>query len=160
MPVPAMFTGIALADAFLKNRAGPNRHGGQRRIRQPPHRHSTKRNRRTDGSSNGVSHRGRRRCRGHPRTRFQQPRRFPRVDLATLGRHSSLCIGKMTDQPHGGATMAVDSIGVTSVAVRHLVPFVDTIMKRNNWRPNHIFTPRLFARRFRIETAGYSPPSS
>jgi 3-oxoacyl-[acyl-carrier-protein] synthase III len=62
---------------------------------------------------------------------------FHDIDLATLGRYSSLCIGKLTDQPHGGATMAVDAIGVTSVTVRHLVPFVDTIMRRNNWRPDH-----------------------
>ena len=61
---------------------------------------------------------------------------FHDIDLATLGRYSSLCIGKLTDQPHGGATMSVDAIGITAVAVRHLVPFVDTIMKRNNWRPD------------------------
>lgn len=62
---------------------------------------------------------------------------FHDIELATLGRYSSLCVGKATDQPHGGAIMVCDSISGTAVAVKRTVPFVAAVMRRHGWRPEH-----------------------
>jgi amino acid adenylation domain-containing protein len=62
---------------------------------------------------------------------------FHDIDMATLGRYSSLCVAKATDGPHGGAIMLVDSIAATAVAVRTSVPYVAAVMRRHGWRPEH-----------------------
>ena len=62
---------------------------------------------------------------------------FHDIDMATLGRYSSLCVAKASDGPDGGAIMFVDSIAATAVAVKRSVPYVAAVMKRHGWRPDH-----------------------
>jgi amino acid adenylation domain-containing protein len=62
---------------------------------------------------------------------------FHDIDMATLGRYSSLCVAKATNGPHGGAIMLVDSIAATAVAVKSSVPYVAAVMRRHGWRPEH-----------------------
>jgi amino acid adenylation domain-containing protein len=62
---------------------------------------------------------------------------FHDIELATLSRYSSLCVGKATDRPHGGAIMLCDSIAGTAVAVKRTVPYVAAVMQRRGWRPEH-----------------------
>ncbi len=60
---------------------------------------------------------------------------FHDIDLATLSEYAKLCIGKVTDGPHGGAIMVTDSVKQTAVAVKHSVPFVAGVMARHGWKP-------------------------
>jgi amino acid adenylation domain-containing protein len=60
---------------------------------------------------------------------------FHDIDMATLSRYSTLCVGKMSDS--GGAIMTVDSIKATAAAVKHAVPYVTAVMNRHGWRPQH-----------------------
>jgi len=60
---------------------------------------------------------------------------FQDIDIATLGRYSKLCIAKATDGPHGGAIMLTDSVTQTAIAVKHAVPYVAAVMQRHGWRP-------------------------
>jgi amino acid adenylation domain-containing protein len=62
---------------------------------------------------------------------------FHDIDMATLGRYSSLCVAKATNGPHGGAIMLVDSIAATAAAVKSSVPYVAAVMRRHGWRPEH-----------------------
>ncbi len=62
---------------------------------------------------------------------------FHDIDIATLSRYSTLCVGKVTDRPHGGAIMTVDSIAVTAATVKRAVPYVTAVMNRHGWRPEH-----------------------
>jgi amino acid adenylation domain-containing protein len=62
---------------------------------------------------------------------------FHDIDMATLGRYSSLCVAKATNRPHGGAVMFTDSIAATAVAVKRSVPYVTAVMTRHGWRPEH-----------------------
>jgi amino acid adenylation domain-containing protein len=62
---------------------------------------------------------------------------FHDIDMATLGRYSSLCVAKATNAPHGGAIMLVDSIAATAAAVKSSVPYVAAVMRRHGWRPEH-----------------------
>lgn len=62
---------------------------------------------------------------------------FHDIDMATLGRYSSLCVAKATNGPHGGAIMLVDSIAATVAAVKSSVPYVAAVMRRHGWRPEH-----------------------
>jgi 3-oxoacyl-[acyl-carrier-protein] synthase III len=60
---------------------------------------------------------------------------FHDIDMATLSRYSELCIAKATDGPHGGAIMLTDSATQTAIAVKHSVPYVAAVMQRHGWRP-------------------------
>jgi amino acid adenylation domain-containing protein len=62
---------------------------------------------------------------------------FHDIELATLSRYSSLCVGKASDRAHGGAIMLCDSIAGTVVAVKRTVPYVAAVMQRCGWRPEH-----------------------
>ncbi|MGO9652718.1 amino acid adenylation domain-containing protein [Mycobacterium sp.] len=62
---------------------------------------------------------------------------FHDIDLATLSRYSSLCVAKATNGPHGGAIMLCDSIAATAAAVKRCVPYVTAVMTRHGWRPEH-----------------------
>jgi phthiocerol/phenolphthiocerol synthesis type-I polyketide synthase C len=62
---------------------------------------------------------------------------FHDIDLATLGRYSNLCVAKATNGPHGGAIMLCDSIAATATAVKRSVPYVTAVMSRHGWRPEH-----------------------
>jgi 3-oxoacyl-[acyl-carrier-protein] synthase III len=46
---------------------------------------------------------------------------FHEIDMYTLGKYSSLCIAKATDQPHGGAIMLTDSIKSSAIAIKQAV---------------------------------------
>jgi len=62
---------------------------------------------------------------------------FHDIDIATLSRYAPMCIGKATAGPKGGAIMTVDSIAATAIAVRAAVPYVAGVMRRHGWRPEH-----------------------
>jgi amino acid adenylation domain-containing protein len=62
---------------------------------------------------------------------------FHDIDMTTLSRYSKLCIAKVTDGPHGGAIMVADSVTQTAVAVKHSVPYVAAVMQRHGWRPEY-----------------------
>ncbi len=60
---------------------------------------------------------------------------FHDIDIATFSRYSKLCIAKETAGPHGGAIMFTDSVTQTAIAVKHAVPYVSAVMQRHGWRP-------------------------
>jgi amino acid adenylation domain-containing protein len=60
---------------------------------------------------------------------------FHDIDMATLSRYSKLCIAKASDGPDGGAIMLTDSVTQTAIAVKHAVPYVAAVMQRHGWRP-------------------------
>ncbi|HEU0190995.1 MAG TPA: amino acid adenylation domain-containing protein [Mycobacterium sp.] len=60
---------------------------------------------------------------------------FHDIDLATLSEYAKLCIGKATDSAHGGAIMVTDSVTQTAIAVKHAVPYVTGVMARHGWSP-------------------------
>jgi amino acid adenylation domain-containing protein len=60
---------------------------------------------------------------------------FHDIDMATLSRYAKLCIAKATDSSHGGAIMVTDSVTQTAIAVKHSVPYVAAVMQRHGWRP-------------------------
>ncbi len=62
---------------------------------------------------------------------------FHDIDIATLSRYAPMCIGKATGGPEGGAIMTVDSIAATTIAVKAAVPYVAGVMRRHGWRPEH-----------------------
>jgi 3-oxoacyl-[acyl-carrier-protein] synthase III len=62
---------------------------------------------------------------------------FHDIDMATLSRYSTLCVAKASNGPNGGAIMTVDSIAATVTAVKRTVPYVAAVMKRHGWRPDH-----------------------
>ena len=62
---------------------------------------------------------------------------FHDIDIATLSRYAPMCIGKATGGPEGGAIMVVDSIAATAIAVKAAVPYVAGVMRRHGWRPEH-----------------------
>ncbi|WIM86737.1 amino acid adenylation domain-containing protein [Candidatus Mycobacterium wuenschmannii] len=62
---------------------------------------------------------------------------FHDIDIATLSRYAPMCIAKATGGPEGGAIMTVDSIAATAIAVKAAVPYVAGVMRRHGWRPEH-----------------------
>jgi amino acid adenylation domain-containing protein len=62
---------------------------------------------------------------------------FHDIDIATLSRYAPMCIAKATGGPEGGAIMVVDSIAATAIAVKSAVPYVAGVMRRHGWRPEH-----------------------
>ncbi len=60
---------------------------------------------------------------------------FHDIDIATFSRYSKLCIAKEAGGPHGGAIMFTDSVTQTAIAVKHAVPYVSAVMQRHGWRP-------------------------
>jgi amino acid adenylation domain-containing protein len=62
---------------------------------------------------------------------------FHDIDIATLSRYAPMCIAKATGGPEGGAIMTVDSIAATAIAVKSAVPYVAGVMRRHGWRPEH-----------------------
>lgn len=62
---------------------------------------------------------------------------FHDIDIATLSRYAPMCIAKATGGPAGGAIMTVDSIAATAIAVQAAVPYVAGVMRRHGWRPEH-----------------------
>jgi amino acid adenylation domain-containing protein len=62
---------------------------------------------------------------------------FHDIDIATLSRYAPMCVAKATGGPEGGAIMTVDSIAATAIAVKAAVPYVAGVMRRHGWRPEH-----------------------
>ncbi|OBK35653.1 non-ribosomal peptide synthetase [Mycobacterium sp. 1245111.1] len=62
---------------------------------------------------------------------------FHDIDIATLSRYAPMCIAKATGGSEGGAIMTVDSIAATAIAVKAAVPYVAGVMRRHGWRPEH-----------------------
>jgi 3-oxoacyl-[acyl-carrier-protein] synthase III len=60
---------------------------------------------------------------------------FQELDLYTLGRYSSYCIAKPTDQPHGGAIMRTDMIRLASVAIPAAIESWERVQSRTGSRP-------------------------
>ncbi|GCE05927.1 non-ribosomal peptide synthetase [Dictyobacter aurantiacus] len=58
---------------------------------------------------------------------------FHEFEMYTLGRYSEACIGKATDQPHGGAIMYTDAVTVSAVNLKQAVSHAGMIMERTQW---------------------------
>lgn len=56
---------------------------------------------------------------------------FNALDLFTLGKYSSLCIAKPTDQQHGGAIMLTDSIRATAAVVEHTADHAAYVLRKS-----------------------------
>ena len=56
---------------------------------------------------------------------------FHEIDMYTLGKYSSLCIAKATDQAHGGAIMLTDSIKSSAIAIKQAVLSSARVLRRS-----------------------------
>jgi len=64
---------------------------------------------------------------------------FHELELFTLSKYSRMCIGGLTDQPHGGAIMHVpDPMKHTAVAVKHSVDQAGSLFQRSPWLPDQM----------------------
>ncbi len=64
---------------------------------------------------------------------------FHDVELYTLSRHADLCVGRLTNEDHGGAIMHVpDPIKQTSIAVKHAVSHADHLFNRSRLLPEEM----------------------
>jgi 3-oxoacyl-[acyl-carrier-protein] synthase III len=60
---------------------------------------------------------------------------FHGIDLLTLGRHSGLCIAKVTDRPHGGAIMTTDMITLAQRSITAFIRHAAGMAFRLGWSP-------------------------
>ncbi|GCE20003.1 non-ribosomal peptide synthetase [Dictyobacter kobayashii] len=58
---------------------------------------------------------------------------FHEFEMYTLGHYSEACIGKATDQAHGGAIMYTDAVTVSAVNLKQAVSHAGMIMERTQW---------------------------
>ncbi len=58
---------------------------------------------------------------------------FQALDLYTLGRYASLCVGKITDQAHGGAIMLTDAMRSSAIAIEQAIPHAAHVLERHGW---------------------------
>ncbi len=58
---------------------------------------------------------------------------FHDIDMYTLGLYSDCCIAKPTDSKAGGAIMLTDSLRIHAVAISESVKHVIDILKKNKW---------------------------
>jgi 3-oxoacyl-[acyl-carrier-protein] synthase III len=63
---------------------------------------------------------------------------FQAIDLFTLGQFSDLCIGSLTDRPHGGAIMLTQSRQLTQAAIEHCTPHAPATVVAHGWDPERI----------------------
>ncbi|MEO8494264.1 MAG: amino acid adenylation domain-containing protein [Planctomycetota bacterium] len=64
---------------------------------------------------------------------------FHELDLYSLTKYSRMCIGKLTDQPHGGAIMHVPNpMEHTAVAIKHSVMNAQYVFARSPWKPEQM----------------------
>ena len=59
---------------------------------------------------------------------------FHDIDMATLSRYATLCMAKANDGPVGGAIMTVESIQLTATVVKRLLPYTAAVMNRHGWQ--------------------------
>ena len=60
------------------------------------------------------------------------------LELYTIGRHSNLCIAKITQEPHGGAIMSTDMIAMARVAVTAFLQHAALTVFRLGWAAGDI----------------------
>lgn len=60
---------------------------------------------------------------------------FHGLELYSLGRHSGLCIAKVTDQPHGGAIMKTDMITLAELSITAFMRHAAAMAFRLGWSP-------------------------
>jgi 3-oxoacyl-[acyl-carrier-protein] synthase III len=58
---------------------------------------------------------------------------FHALELYTMGKHSPLCIAKVTEQPHGGAIMVTDMVNLANIAVSAFLQHSAMILVRLGW---------------------------
>lgn len=58
---------------------------------------------------------------------------FHTIDMFTLGAHSSYCIAKPTSSPAGGAIMLTDSLRIHAVAIKSSVTHLFNVLKALHW---------------------------
>ena len=64
---------------------------------------------------------------------------FQELELYSLSKYSSMCIGKPTDQKHGGPILVVPNpIKHTSIAIKNSIAHSKLVMDRNSWDPDAI----------------------
>ena len=63
---------------------------------------------------------------------------FHALELFTMGQYSPLCIAKTTDQPHGGAIMTTDMIGLAKIAVTAFLKHSAYVMFRLGWQADSV----------------------
>ncbi|MGB6044146.1 MAG: 3-oxoacyl-[acyl-carrier-protein] synthase III C-terminal domain-containing protein [Pirellulales bacterium] len=60
---------------------------------------------------------------------------FHDIQLYTLGCYSSLCVGKLSDQPHGGAIMLTDSLKIAEVGIEQIATHTPRFLQNCGVRP-------------------------
>ncbi|NIL97543.1 MAG: hypothetical protein GTO53_07925 [Planctomycetales bacterium] len=60
---------------------------------------------------------------------------FHDIELYTLGRYSSLCVGKLSERPHGGAIMLTDSLKIAEVGIQQFATHAPRFLQENGIRP-------------------------
>ena len=63
---------------------------------------------------------------------------FHAIELYTMGRHSDLCIAKVTDQPHGGAIMTTEMVPLAEIAVTAFLQHSAYVVFRLGWPAGRI----------------------
>ena len=64
---------------------------------------------------------------------------FHELEMYSLSKYSRMCIGSLTDQPHGGPIMRVpDPMEHTAVAVKHSVSHARHMFEKSPWSPEQI----------------------
>ncbi|HEX4207108.1 MAG TPA: AMP-binding protein, partial [Ktedonobacteraceae bacterium] len=63
---------------------------------------------------------------------------FHDFEMYTLGRYSEDCIGKASDQEHGGGIMYTDAVKVSAVNMTQAVAHAANVLKRSGW-PSEAF---------------------
>jgi 3-oxoacyl-[acyl-carrier-protein] synthase III len=61
---------------------------------------------------------------------------FHDIDLYTLGRYSSYCVARVTDPPNTGAIMFTDGVRTTSLAIQQSVVHSAHVLQRAGWEPD------------------------
>ena len=65
-------------------------------------------------------------------------RGFMGLELYTMGDHSSLCIAKVTDQPHGGAIMTTDMITLAQLSITAFMRHAANMAFQLGWSPGMV----------------------
>ncbi len=60
---------------------------------------------------------------------------FHDIQLYTLGRYSSLCVGKLSERPHGGAIMLTDSLKIAEVGIQQFASHAPRFLRDCGIRP-------------------------
>jgi 3-oxoacyl-[acyl-carrier-protein] synthase III len=64
---------------------------------------------------------------------------FHELELYTVSRYNRMCIGRLTEHPHGGAIMHVpDPIKHTSISAEHSVMHAQYMFEKSPWSPDKI----------------------